>query len=121
MRSGRIAVLALVLLLAGGTWVFVAPFGLSLQPLAGPWTTATRNDLATGGAIMVAALAALAVYGALVVRELLAGAPQRRAAAIASGPMEAGHAGQEPLEPGPLAPEPVEPGPVEQARMEVGR
>ncbi len=65
-------VVALVALLLGGVWVFVAPFGIGLQAPSSPWTTATRNDLATGGALIVAALATLVAYGVLGLREMLA-------------------------------------------------
>ncbi len=77
MRSARLVVVALVVLLLAGIWTFVGPFALGLQPSFSTWNTATRNAMATGGALMVTALGALITYGILAVRQVLASAAQR--------------------------------------------
>jgi hypothetical protein len=83
MKSTRIALATLGLLSLAGVWLFVAPFGLSLQPLTTPWHRATLNDVAAGGALILIGLTALASYCALAVRDLLA-----RAQASNSDPAE---------------------------------
>lgn len=71
MKPTRIVIPALIVLLGAGVWLFVAPFGVGYQLLGAPWTTATVNDLATGGALVVIALAGLVTYAALAARDLL--------------------------------------------------
>lgn len=59
--AARIATIGLAVLALAGLWLIAAPFVLGDQPRSGPWTTATRNDLLTGGT-----LAALSALGLLI-------------------------------------------------------
>jgi cytochrome c oxidase assembly factor CtaG len=70
MRTTRVGFAATALMGLAAAWVFFAPFIVGYQPRGGHWVTATRDDLAAGGAIAVAALAGLVTVAALTIRDL---------------------------------------------------
>ena len=58
-----VAALTGLTLLAGlGGWLVAAPFALGDQGQSGPWSTATRVDVATGAVLTLIALAGLLGY-----------------------------------------------------------
>lgn len=85
MKPARIALGGLVLVVLAGVWLFAAPFGLAYQPLGAKWTTATLNDLATGGALVLIGAVALIAYASLATRDLMARA-KGQPATEAGGP-----------------------------------
>lgn len=69
--AGRVAIGGLILIVLAGAWLFAAPFGLAYQPMGTSWTAATRNDLATGGALILIAAITLIAYAALMAKDLI--------------------------------------------------
>lgn len=69
--GSRVAIGGLISCVLAGVWLFVAPFGLAYQPLGAHWITATRNDLATGGALILVGSITVIVYAAMSARDLL--------------------------------------------------
>lgn len=90
MKASRVALFGLALIILAGAWLFAAPFGLAYQPLGAHWSTATRNDLATGGALLLIGAITLISYAALAARDLLARAPLDRPAALVGPATSAG-------------------------------
>lgn len=76
MKTTAVMLAALGVIALGGIWLFVAPFGVGYQALGASWTTATRNDLATGGALTVTGLVSLVAYAGLAARDLLRRGPR---------------------------------------------
>jgi cytochrome c oxidase assembly factor CtaG len=72
MKTSRLIIAALSLLTLAGVWLFAAPFGLGYQPLGAPWSNATLDDLASGGALILIGLGSLTTYCVLSTRDLLA-------------------------------------------------
>lgn len=71
----RIPVLALTALLAVGLiggWLIAAPFVTGIQPRGERWLTATRDDVACGGALVGLAIVGLLGYLAASTRWLAA-------------------------------------------------
>ncbi|MGH9127937.1 MAG: hypothetical protein ACRDY2_02980 [Acidimicrobiales bacterium] len=92
MKPNRLVIGILCLLTLAGVWLFVAPFGLSYQPIGAHWGRATLDDLAVGGALILVGAGSLATYCALATRDLLArargastNAPRRGEAESAAG------------------------------------
>jgi hypothetical protein len=70
MRATRMGFIAACLMALAAAWLFFAPFIVGYQPRGAHWVTATRNDLAVGGALAVTAVIGLTTAAMLTVREL---------------------------------------------------
>jgi len=72
----RAAMAGLVLSVAAGAWLIVAPFALRFQPHGARWTVATRIDVGVGAALLTAGIAGVLIAVSGRVRELYADAEQ---------------------------------------------
>lgn len=73
----RAAMAGLVLTVAAGAWLVVAPFALRFQPHGARWAWATRMDVGVGAALVAAGIAGLLIAVSGRVRELYTDAEQR--------------------------------------------
>ncbi len=58
-----------VLAFFGGVWLFLAPFVVGYQEVGEEWVAATRNDLWTGGLLMLVSTLTLFIFAALALRD----------------------------------------------------
>jgi hypothetical protein len=70
MRATRIGFIAACFMALAAAWLFFAPFIVDYQPRGAHWVTATRDDLAVGGALAVTVVIGLTTTAMLTVREL---------------------------------------------------
>ena len=84
MRRTRLAIATMVISLLAGVWLFLAPFLIEYQEVGQEWIDATRNSLATGGALIAIAAAGLLTYAALALRDAT------RAATLRGRPEDSG-------------------------------
>ena len=71
-------VVALLLMMVAGAWMVIAPFAIGFQPTGGAWMTATKNDVAVGGLLLVVALLGTLAYVMFGLKGLVRAAALRR-------------------------------------------
>ena len=64
-------IITLVLTLAAGIWMIIAPAALNTQPRGAHWTHATINDVVVGGVLIAASLIGIALHLGLGLRALI--------------------------------------------------
>lgn len=69
--ADKVAVIALLAVLAGGGWLVAAPFLLDYQAGGVPWTRATRIDVWFGVGLVALSLVTLTAYAVAGLRELV--------------------------------------------------
>jgi hypothetical protein len=72
----KIALGALLAMLAAGAWLIAAPFALHYQPAGAPWSGPVWLDVAVGAIVVTAGFAGFFAALAGRVRELYARRPQ---------------------------------------------
>ena len=73
----RIGILTTILTFLGGIWLFLAPFIVGYQKVGQDWIDATKNDIWTGGALMVVAVITILLFAAFGLRDAAHAARRR--------------------------------------------
>ena len=73
----RIGILTTILTFIGGIWLFLAPFIVGYQKVGQDWIDATRNDIWTGGALIVVAFIVFLLFAAFGLRDAAHAARKR--------------------------------------------
>lgn len=69
--ADKVAVIALLAIMAGGGWLVAAPFVLHYQSGDAPWTRGTRIDVWFGVGLVALALITVTGYAVAGLRELV--------------------------------------------------
>ena len=81
-------IVALLLVLVAGAWLIAAPAAIGFQPTGAAWLTATKNDVAVGGFLVVVALVGVLGFLMFALKDLVRAADLRRAEAEAEPVVE---------------------------------
>lgn len=69
--KAKLGVSALFILFLAGLWLIAAPFAIGYQPRGAAYAASTINDMWVGGALAGLSFAALVVYAADALRDVV--------------------------------------------------